>query len=331
MALFEPPVKGLKHFLKNSVMIYTVDNQNVGDRLDKFLLSKLTDYSRSQIQKWIKSGLVLVNKQKVSPHYFLKAGESIEITKPKERKIDKAEEKKLFEQIKIIEENPEFIILYKPVGLVVHPAPSVKSPTLTDFLLKKYPEIKDACEEGNRPGLVHRLDKEVGGLMVVARTQESFLNLKKQFQNREVEKEYLALVHGVIEKEEDTINFPLKRSNKGYKMAAVPQSYKEDKGVREALSYLTVLEKYTKLTLVKIKIATGRTHQVRTHLLAYGHPIVGDKIYNTKKTREEDKKLIKKGGFPERIFLQSVYLGFKDLSGEKREFEVEENLKFQNI
>lgn len=308
-------------------MNFKVNNKDIGERLDKFLLGELSDYSRNQIQKLIKSGLVLVNGGGVSPHYFLKEGQEIEVNPPQEEKLDKIEKKRLFKEIEIIEKNPEFIVLSKPAGLVVHPAPSVKAPVLTDFLLKNYPEIKEVGEEKNRPGIVHRLDREVSGLMVIARTQESFLNLKKQFQNREVEKEYLALVHGVIDKEEDTIDFPLKRSNQGYKMAAVPKSYREDEKAREALSYLTVLEKYSRLSLVKVKIKTGRTHQVRTHLLAYGHPIVGDKVYNTKESKRRDKKFIEKGGFPERIFLESIYLGFKDLSGKKREFNLKNDLR----
>jgi len=306
-----------------------IDKQNQGERLDKFLSSLLKDLSRSQIQKKIKSGEIKIEGREVPPHYFLRTGEIIEIKEKNEQeknnKIKTGE--KLFKKIKVIAEEKDFLIIYKPVGLVVHSAPGVKDFTLVDYLLKKYPDIKKVGEDCARSGLVHRLDKEVSGLIVVARNQKSFLNLKKQFQNREVEKEYIALVHGQIENQTDTIDFPIKRSTKGFKMAAVPHSYQENEQIREAKTHLTVLEKYTNITLIKLKIETGRTHQIRVHMLAYGHPVVGDPVYKIKGSERGDAKLFTQKQLPARLYLEAVSLSFKDLSGQRRKFKIQNQFK----
>ena len=219
---------------------------------------------------------------------------------------------------KKIFKNKEFIIINKPAGLITHGAPHIKEPSLADLLLKDYPEIKKIGEDPWRPGIVHRLDRLASGLLVVARTQESFDNLKNQFKNRTIKKHYRALVYGKIEKDEDEINFPIKRSTKGYKMAALPETIKGKNNIsgRNAITEFQVKKKYINYTLLDTKIKTGRTHQIRVHMCAYGHPVVGDDLYSTKKTREKNKKF-NLG----RIFLHASELEFTDLKGQGQKFK----------
>ncbi len=220
--------------------------------------------------------------------------------------------------IKIIEKTKDFIVLNKPAGLMVHPAPGKKDKTLTDILIKKYPEIIDVGEDKERPGIVHRLDKDVSGLMVIALNQESFLNLKKQFKNRKITKYYTALAYGQIEKDEDVIDFPIKRSSKGFRMAAVPSSFSNKKEkTRKAITKFEVIKRFTNFSLVRIKLETGRTHQIRVHFFAINHPLVGDKLYFNKKKSIKNKQVIL-----DRIFLVSDELSFTDLNKKKQSFKI---------
>ncbi|MCK4554834.1 RNA pseudouridine synthase [Candidatus Parcubacteria bacterium] len=217
-------------------------------------------------------------------------------------------------------ENNNFLVINKPAGLLVHSANHIKEPTLADQLLKKYPELIKIGEDPIRPGIMHRLDKQVSGLMAVAKTQVAFDHLKKQFQDRTIIKIYTALVYGKIEKDEDEINFPIQRSSKGHKMAALPLTTKgkfTEEG-RQAITEFEVIKRFINYTLLKVKIKTGRTHQIRVHLAAYGHPVVGDDLYSTKKTKEKNKKL-NLG----RIFLVANKLSFIDLNGKQKTFKID--------
>jgi len=219
----------------------------------------------------------------------------------------------------IIEESKEFIIVNKPAGLLVHGADHLDEETLAEQLLVAYPEIKKVGDDPYRPGIVHRLDKLASGLMVIARTQESFYSLKEQFQKRQIKKYYTALVYGAIAKDKDEINFPILRSSKGYKMAALPETVKGEKNIdgRNAISEFEVIKRYINYTLLKVRIKTGRTHQIRVHMSAYGHPLVGDDLYGTKKTKVKNKKVDL-----ERIFLVADELEFKNLAGVDQKFKV---------
>lgn len=235
----------------------------------------------------------------------------------------------------IIFENSDYLIINKPAGLIVHGATGITEPVLTDWLRKKYPEIESVGDDPIRPGIVHRLDKEASGLMLIAKNQKSFNHFKKQFKSRRVIKKYLALAHGKISKDDDVITFPIRRSKDGYRMAALPVSSEtisdknkpnnRDRGTlkaqeesKEAITEFSVLHRYINYTLLDVKIKTGRTHQIRVHFYAYGHPLVGDPLYWTKKSKVKNEK-IKLG----RIFLVAKELGFKDLAGEKQSFTLD--------
>lgn len=234
----------------------------------------------------------------------------------------------------IIFEDKNYLVINKPAGLIVHGGNGIKEKTLVDFLVEKYPKIKDVGDDALRPGVVHRLDKDVSGLMVIAKTKESFTNLKEQFKERDINKTYIALTHGQINKDYDEINFPIKRAKEGYKMAALPLNTVDlltrkspksrDKGnidgffkARSASTSFEVIKKFINYTLVKVNIKTGRTHQIRVHFFAYGHPLVGDSLYFTKKTSAKNKK-INLG----RVFLVASELSFSDLTGKQKKFTI---------
>lgn len=208
-------------------------------------------------------------------------------------------------QINIVAEQPNYLIINKPAGLIVHAGTiATTEPTLVDFLLQRYPELREVGEDPLRPGIVHRLDKDVSGIMVVARTPAMFTYLKQQFQEHLLYKQYTAIVHGRFTQTDGTINFSIHRSAQdGTKMAARP----DDSG-RAAQTDYTVVQQFQHYALVSLVIHTGRTHQIRVHLNAIGHPIIGDTVYRPKKFKTRVN--------PDRIFLHAEMLRFTLPSGE---------------
>ncbi len=293
-------------------------DQGKGLRLDKFLVNYYKNFSRNYLQKAIENGKVLVNKKTVTPHYFLKEGDilKLNITPPPIVKIKPNKQVKF----KVIKEDKDFLVIDKPAGLVVHPAEGVHEPTLVDGLLAHYPKLAAVGEDKLRPGIVHRLDREVSGLLVVAKNQEMFNHLKKQFQERTIDKEYIGLVLGQVQTPSGIIDFPLARSKtKHGKTAARPH---EDEGI-EATTHFEVIKLFKNFTLLKIKIATGRTHQIRAHLAAFSHPIVGDKLYKPAKW-----KVNKNLG---RLFLHASKLAFLDLQNKRQEFVSSLPIELENF
>jgi len=297
--------------ISNGVNKYEITTEQAGERLDKFLTKAVKEITRSQLQKIVKAGQILVNNKEVSAHYKLKDGDMVAM-------LEASADNGLLPELADLRvaETDEYLVINKPAGVVVHGGPGIKEKTLADSLLKSYPEIAQVGEDETRPGIVHRLDKEASGLMVIAKTSKSYNNLKKQFQDRTIFKEYTALIYGTLKKSEDKINFPIKRSSKGYKMAALPDN-ENIADTREAITEFKTAKKLINFTLLQVKIKTGRTHQIRAHMAAYGHPIVGDNIYSTKRTREQNKK-----NNLGRIFLAATRLSFNDLAGNEQTFTV---------
>jgi 23S rRNA pseudouridine1911/1915/1917 synthase len=311
-------------------MTIKITESNSGERLDKFLTTlNSLKLSRSQIQKLIEQGLIKINNLIVSSHYILKPGDTINVAKDLSTNKKSIDKEKFIStpnhKIKIIHENDEFLVINKPAGLAVH---GLSNYTLADWLVEKYPSILKVGDDPERPGIVHRLDKDVSGLMVIAKTQTAFNNLKEQFQDRTIKKEYTALVHGKIKKDNAVINFPIKRSREGYKMAAMPATTKGEpnEAGRLAETEFRILKRLINYTLLKIKIKTGRTHQIRVHLAAYDHPIVGDNTYGTAKSRAQNKKL----GL-NRIFLIADHLSFTDLANERQSYKINLTDELKNI
>ena len=299
------------------------DNQQ---RLDKFIKAKLKNQSRSQIQKMIQAGWVLLNDQAVSVHHFLNPGDVITFPAPKKTKpITPTRAKKITLppnlQPKIIFENEDFLVLDKPAGLLVHPTEKNEAETLVGWLLKKYPDIESVGENYYRAGIIHRLDRDVSGVMVAAKNQKAFAQLKEQFKQRQVKKEYLALVYGHLTQAAGEIDLPIGRNPDG-QFVAHPRRGKEKFQASDkiAKTKYRVLEYIKDYSLLRVEILTGRTHQIRVHLSAIGHPIIGDQIYKPKqKIFHFLRRRIKVVDAP-RIMLHSQKIGFYDLKNEWREF-----------
>ncbi|MBI4253042.1 RluA family pseudouridine synthase [Candidatus Uhrbacteria bacterium] len=307
-----------------------IRNEEIGKRLDLFLTKKLQEYSRSQIQKMVKEGVITVNERKVAPHHFLKEGDSIEMRSG----TGHNQELRIKNQAvvtgpdpifspRIITETPDYIILDKPAGMVVHQSEAMlrrshgegEPPTLADWILEKYPEIRKVGDDPLRPGIVHRLDKDASGIMVVARTNESFDSLVRQFKLRQVVKRYRIVTFGRVIPKEGTIDVPISRSKTNYTKQAAGSH-----GTRSALTRYHVEEYLKKYSLVRVMPETGRTHQIRVHFFSKGNPIVGDMIYTPrKKGGKIAPKPFREGG---RLMLHAEHLAFRDLSGEAREYTV---------
>ena len=278
-------------------------------RLDKFLHAALPDYSRSVLQRAIREGNITVNDKKVVVHHWLKSGDSIELKNLAEPiKITVTPNKDV--PYKLIAETADYLIIDKPAGLVVHPAAGVNEPTLVDGLIAKYPEIASVGDDPLRPGIVHRLDREVSGLLVITRNNQMYEHLKKQFQDRTIDKDYVGLVIGQLSQPSGTINFPLARSKRNHGKIAARNKAGDD--TREAITHYAVAKQWQKVTLLKLKLETGRTHQIRAHLAALGYPLVGDQLYRPPKLAFKNT--------PGRIFLHAQTLSFTDLSSQRQTF-----------
>lgn len=276
------------------------------ERLDK-IVTNFLPISRSQIQKAIKAGQILVDG-KIQPAKFL-VDESREITF--EDTLVKPKKVFAFLPVKldILYEDNDVMVINKPAGLLVHETETDSEPTLVDALIAHDPAIEDVGDKRERAGLVHRLDKATSGVLIVAKTQTAFEHLKTQFKNRKTIKHYTALVVGIMEKPHDTINFPIGRSKITGRMAARPTSQEG----RVAITHYDVIEQFPHHALLNVKIDTGRTHQIRAHMFAIGHPVVGDTLY-----RQKGKTPMDIG----RLFLHARELIIELPSGERKTFTV---------
>jgi len=263
----------------------TVTEKHIGKRLDIFIAHYEPHISRNRIQKMVKDGLALVNGRAEKTGYKVKLGETIALELPEKKQFEVMPEPM---PLNVIYEDAQFIVLNKPPGLVVHPAPGNYTGTLVNALLYHYGSLPSSGpgtrgSERERAGIVHRLDKDTSGVMVVARTQEALRSLAAQFKNRIVKKRYLALVIGVIKKGSGTIEAGLGRHVKERKKISVYTHR-----AREAITIYTVRERFRRATLITVEIKTGRTHQIRVHMAHIGHPILGDYVYGGTKAAKFD-------------------------------------------
>ena len=244
------------------------------DRLDK-IVSKLEEkLSREAIQRMIKNGKILVNGKLQKPSYKTTVDDVITIEEELPQEIDlKPQEMPL----DIIYEDNDILIINKEKGIVVHPGNGNIDGTLANAVMALCKGSLSGIGGKIRPGIVHRIDKDTSGLIIIAKNDNAHINLSKQIQNREVKKTYIALVRGNVKENEATINMPIGRSTKDRKKMAVTKTGKE------AITHFKVLKRYLEYTLLEVNIETGRTHQIRVHLSQIGYPIVGDEVYSNGK------------------------------------------------
>lgn len=247
-------------------------------RIDKYLMDKL-NYSRSKVQKMINEGYIVVNNNKVKNNYIIKENDRIEIDVDYKEDVDI-----LPENIKldIYYEDDDIMVINKPSGMVVHPGAGNYSGTLVNALMYHCQNLSHI--NGNvRPGIVHRIDADTSGLLLVAKNDFSHNDLASQLQNKSVTRKYIALVHGVILEDTATIDAPIGRNKNERKKMCVT-----DKNSKEAITHIRVLERYNSATLIECILETGRTHQIRVHMEYINHPVVNDPVYGFKKMDDKD-------------------------------------------
>ena len=253
---------------------YVVTENKKDLRLDIYIASLNLDISRSMAQKKIKNKEVLVNDKEEKESYKLKVGDTVEIilTEPKETKL-KPEDIPL----DIVYEDEDIIVVNKAKGMVVHPGNGNPEGTLVNAILNHCKGTLSGIGGEVRPGIVHRIDKDTSGLLVVAKNDKAHINLSEQIKNRQVKKIYTALIRGNLPEDRATINMPIGRSMQDRKKMAVRKDGKE------AVTHIEVQKRYQNYTLIKVKIDTGRTHQIRVHMAQIGYPIIGDEVYSNGK------------------------------------------------
>ncbi len=247
-----------------------------GNRLDVYLSELLDDWTRSSIKRQINNGGVLVNGKKVKAGYLLKTGDEVAVDFVEDHRLDDVVPENI--PLDIVYEDADIVVINKPQGMVVHPAPGSYNGTLVNALLYRFGSMSDINGK-IRPGIVHRIDKDTSGLLVVAKNNNAHEKLAKQIAVHSCYRKYVALLEGVIKEDSGTIKTHIARDPKDRKKMAVT-----DVG-REAVTHFNVIERFDGYTLMHFQLETGRTHQIRVHSKYMGHPIVGDKTYGFSKQK----------------------------------------------
>ena len=244
-------------------------------RIDAYISEK-TEYSRTAVQRLIEENKIKVNGKKEKASYKIQKGDIIEIDEEPAREIElKAQDIPL----QILYEDSDIIVINKPKGMVVHPANGNPDGTLVNAVMAICKDSLSGIGGKIRPGIVHRLDKNTSGAIIIAKNDKAHINLSEQLKNHKIKKTYIALVRGVVKENNATINIPIGRSKKDRKKMDV------DKNGKEAITHFKVLKRFSDCTLLEINIETGRTHQIRVHLSHIGYPIIGDEVYSNGKNK----------------------------------------------
>jgi 23S rRNA pseudouridine1911/1915/1917 synthase len=253
---------------------FRIAQEDSGQRLDKYLAERLIDYvSRSEIRKMIDSGKILLNGLRVKARHILKNNDEIQVViEAKKERVPQAEDIEL----NIVYQDDYLVVINKPAGLIVHPPSAGIKHTLVNALLCRIDKLSDIAG-ALKPGIVHRLDKDTSGLMVIAKDNKTHEKLARQFKDRVVLREYIAVVLGIVEFDEGVINAPIGRSL-NQRLRRVVDLNSE----REAITKYAVVKRYCNKTVLRINLETGRTHQIRVHLKHINHPIIGDNSYGVK-------------------------------------------------
>lgn len=254
---------------------FHINKSGINKRLDVYLSDALPKMSRTYIKKGIDSGWIKINNKKTKASYKIKKGDFITVDVPSEKDLPNIKPEKI--PIDIIYEDDDIIVINKKRGMVVYPGPGNQSGTLVNALLNYTNELS-SWGGNNRPGIVHRLDKDTSGLLIVAKNDMAHKYIADQLKDRKVKKTYIALVFGTVKEDSGVIAAPIGRNpiNRTKMMVT-------DHNSRKAVTYFEILEKFTDFTLLKLNIKTGRKHQIRVHMHFIGHPLVGDPVYCNKK------------------------------------------------
>ena len=253
---------------------YNVLEEDIGIRIDKLISSKFEDISRVAVQRLIEIGNIKVNNKVVKVSYKVNVNDFIEIEEEEIKETDLLPEDI---PLDVIYEDDDILVINKAKGMVVHPGNGNPNGTLVNAVLARCKDSLSGIGGEYRPGIVHRIDKDTSGLLIVAKNDKAHLNVSEQIKNHEVKKTYVALVRGRIKENEATINMPIARSKNDRTKMAVRKDGKE------AITHIKVLKKYKEYTFIEVNIETGRTHQIRVHMAQIGFPIVGDVVYSNGK------------------------------------------------
>lgn len=274
--------------------LFIISDEKDNVRLDIFLHTQFPHYSRSLLAKNIVRGNIVVNEEKKKPSYLLKKHDIVSFFLPDEYFLETNPTANPLLAIPILFEDDHILVIDKPAGIQVHPSSTETKNTVVNWLLAIRPDIATVGEDALRPGIVHRLDKDTSGVLVIAKTQKSFEELKKLFASRNIQKRYLAIVFGILQHTSGLIDKPIARSAT-FRKQVIAEGRTKWKGVpREALTPYVTKETFTKenhsslytFSLLDVFPKTGRMHQIRVHLSSIGHPIVGDRLYTRKEYRE---------------------------------------------
>jgi 23S rRNA pseudouridine1911/1915/1917 synthase len=294
----------------------SITEERSGERVDSYLSSVLENISRTRLQRAIEDGDVLVNLRTVKSSYRLRPGDKIEIDLPEPPQVALVPENI---PLRVVYEDADIVVVDKPAGMVVHPGAGVRSRTLANALAFHFSQLSDKAGGLIRPGIVHRLDKETSGLLVVAKNEAAHERLSEQFHDRIVGKVYIALVYGRLARDRGEIDARIGRSPRNRTRMAVLSGG----AGRAAQTAFEVTARYSQFTLLRVRMKTGRTHQIRVHLSHVGHPVAGDLVYGTGREnalRDPSVKRALKG--LGRHFLHAGKLGFKHpATGERMVFE----------
>ena len=294
-------------------LAFEIDSAGAGGRLDAFLASNVDGWSRSRLSRLIDDGDVLVNGREAKPSYKLREHDKVEVELTELPPTEFTPENI---PLDIVYEDECLAVINKPAGMVVHPGAGIKSGTLANAIAYHFSISTLNSQLSTRLGIVHRLDKDTSGMILVAKDEQTSEALSKQFHDRKVEKSYVALVHGAVEKNSGTIDRPIARERHNRTKMTVA------KDGRNALSLWRVRRRFEKFTLLDVEIKTGRTHQIRVHLASINHPVVGDATYNEGRDNTIADPAIKMGVADlGRFFLHAERLAFTHpKTGERMEF-----------